>query len=637
MEEIFGLDTDIIMIGTLIGFLIIACGVGMFAVLNRIVLKIGLRSIPRRPAQTALIVVGLMLSTLIISSALGTGDTLNHSIRSSVTDGLGEIDEILTANLGDSLGLTGSSPYFPVDTLDNLRGQLSGYEKIDGLLAGISENAPAANPASGESVARMNILGIETADLGVFGPVSDTDGAAMNISALTGDSVLINEKAAESLEASPDDRIILFLEGASVELRVAGVVSDGGLAGDDETALLSLAQAQHLFNQPDNINTILVSNLGGERSGADLSEEVTERLRTLLTDQDVAIQLKNALNIPAVLADIRERAEDLPQAMKEDLLGTVSLLESDGLSPEQTSRLVSHLADDGIAAQLLLSFESAGDDRRRMFEVFTLFNELKILSVQDIKADLLDLANNAASGIMSIFIIFGLFSMMAGVMLIFLIFVMLAAERKPEMGIARAIGMQRRHLVQSFVYEGMAYDLMAALVGALLGIGVGMAMVGIMANIFSDDDDGFQLLMNYRWQSFVISYCIGVILTFVTIFFSAYRASRLNIIAAIRDLPDTLQSRTQESRLRIIGRALAAPFLSLMLAFRRLGQRRVGSFFVNLLLALLKILPPVWGALILWSLVRVSTGALSRGWLTFILGAGLTALGLRSSNSPRTR
>ena len=126
-----------------------------------------------------------MLSTLIISSALGTGDTLNHSIRSAVTDGLGEIDEILTANLGDSLGLTGSSPYFPVDTLDTLREQLSGYDKIDGLLASISETAPVTNPANGESVARMNILGIETADLGVFGPVSDTGGVAVNISALT--------------------------------------------------------------------------------------------------------------------------------------------------------------------------------------------------------------------------------------------------------------------------------------------------------------------------------------------------------------------------------------------------------------------------------------------------------------------
>ena len=123
---------------------------------------------------------------------------------------------------------------------------------------------------------------------------------------------------------------------------------------------------------------------------------------------------------------------------------------------------MSHLADDGIAAQILLSFEANTDDPQQMFAAFMLFNGLKILSVQDIKADLLDLANTASSGIMSIFIIFGLFSMMAGVMLIFLIFVMLAAERKPEMGIARAVGMRRRHLVQSFVYEGMAYDLMSA-------------------------------------------------------------------------------------------------------------------------------------------------------------------------------
>ena len=128
-----------------------------------------------------------------------------------------------------------------MDTLDTLREQLSGYDKIDGLLAGVSETAPVSNPANGESVARMNFLGIETADLGVFGPVSDTSGAAVNISALTGSDVFINEKAAASLEASTGDRITMFLEGAPAELNVAGIVSDGGLAGEDETVLLSLA------------------------------------------------------------------------------------------------------------------------------------------------------------------------------------------------------------------------------------------------------------------------------------------------------------------------------------------------------------------------------------------------------------
>ena len=113
MEEIFGVDTNRIVVGVAVGFALIVGAVGLLALLNRIILKIGLRNIPRRPAQTALIVVGLMLSTLIISSALGTGDTINHSIRSEVTKGLGEIDEILTSAAGDSVGLTGSSPYFP--------------------------------------------------------------------------------------------------------------------------------------------------------------------------------------------------------------------------------------------------------------------------------------------------------------------------------------------------------------------------------------------------------------------------------------------------------------------------------------------------------------------------------------------
>ena len=67
------------------------------------------------------------------------------------------------------------------------------------------------------------------------------------------------------------------------------------------------------------------------------------------------------------------------------------------------------------------------------------------------------------------------FSIAAGVLLIFLIFVMLAAERRSELGIARAVGTRRGHLVQMFLFEGAAYDLAAALVGAVLGAGVAYA------------------------------------------------------------------------------------------------------------------------------------------------------------------
>ena len=624
MEEIFGVDTNRIVVGVVVGFALIVGAVGLLALLNRIILKIGLRNIPRRPAQTALIVVGLMLSTLIISSALGTGDTINHSVRNEVTKGLGEIDEILTSAAGDSVGLTGSSPYFPTGTVDDLRAQLSDDDRIDGLTPIIAERAPVSNPATGESVARINITGIDTADLGVFGPIPDTNGRPLDVSTLSGGGVFINEKAAESLEASVGDTLTMFLQSGTYDLNVAAIATDGGLAGDDETVLLSLPQAQAFFGHPGEVNSILVSNRGDDRSGADLSEDVTEHLRSMLTNEDSAREIKTLLGTPEVVSAIRELADDRSGATKEDLLETADLLEADGLDP----KLVSNLADEGIGALVLVAFESTTDDPSQLLAVFTLFSDLNILTVQDIKADRLNFANILASGIMSIFIIMGLFSIMAGVMLIFLIFVMLAAERKPEMGIARAIGMRRRHLVQSFIYEGLAYDLISALVGATLGILVGLAMVGIMAGILAGQGDDFELVMNYRWQSFVISYCLGVVLTFITVFFSSYRASRLNIVAAIRDLPDTLTSTTQESKLRIVLRAVVAPFVYFGRAFRALAGLRLKSFLLNLLLGVVRIFPPVWALLILWSLLRISTGALSKGWLTLLLGVALTAVGL---------
>ena len=88
------------------------------------------------------------------------------------------------------------------------------------------------------------------------------------------------------------------------------------------------------------------------------------------------------------------------------------------------------------------------------------------LQVSETKANTVDDAAEVASVFTTIFLVLGLFSIAAGVMLIFLIFVMLAAERKTEMGMARAVGLKRRHLIQSFASEGMAYNLMAGLVGA---------------------------------------------------------------------------------------------------------------------------------------------------------------------------
>ena len=95
MEEIFGISMDVLMYVFLVAFLLTIATVIVLALRNRIILKLALRNIPRRRGQTVLIIVGVMLSTVIMAAAFGTGDTLSFSIRNEVVKSLKTIDEVL--------------------------------------------------------------------------------------------------------------------------------------------------------------------------------------------------------------------------------------------------------------------------------------------------------------------------------------------------------------------------------------------------------------------------------------------------------------------------------------------------------------------------------------------------------------
>src|ERR1043165_7922184 len=116
MERVFGLPAQplSIVLEVLLAFAIGA--IAFVALRNVVFLKIGLRNIPRRRARSALIVLGLMLGTTIIASALLTGDTMATTVRSSVLRSLGDTDEAVTsgtvAHIAADLGVDAAKPYF---------------------------------------------------------------------------------------------------------------------------------------------------------------------------------------------------------------------------------------------------------------------------------------------------------------------------------------------------------------------------------------------------------------------------------------------------------------------------------------------------------------------------------------------
>ena len=76
-------------------------------------------------------------------------------------------------------------------------------------------------------------------------------------------------------------------------------------------------------------------------------------------------------------------------------------------------------------------------------------------------------------GFTSMFTAMGSFGVLAGLLLLVNLFVMLAAERKTELGMARAVGMRRSELVGAFATEGWIYALAATALGVAAGIGLG--------------------------------------------------------------------------------------------------------------------------------------------------------------------
>ena len=187
-----------------------------------------------------------------------------------------------------------------------------------------------------------------------------------------------------------------------------------------------------------------------------------------------------------------------------------------------------------------------------------------------IKADGIEGAQQTSDQVSQIFIIMSSFAIIAGVALIINIFVMLAEERKPEMGISRAIGMQRNDLTQSFMFEGVVYAVLASVAGAFAGLAIASLMIVLFSSVFTGS--GMSWTLHFTWGSLVVSACAGFLITLLTVVVASWRVSKLNIVRAIRDIPEPMLTKS-EKRYVVPGIALAV--LGMLLTLQGAASKQV--------------------------------------------------------------
>lgn len=476
MKELFGLPmtTLAVVLAGLLGLALLS--VAFIGLSNRTMFNFGLRNIARRGLQSVLVVVGLALGTLITTAAFVTGDTVDHSLTRDAYRLFGRQDL--------EISWTGEPQYF--------------------------------------------------SDSGV---------------AERGEQVFVNEAVVADLEEAfaGDPEMVAF----QPMLRMTAPVTNLRTADAKPAILLSGVDGERL----DRAGGLRLTSgehvsVGDLREGQVYLSERAARELHAMTGDGLTIHLGDRVANVRVAGIVRDELASGVLGMSFSSAPGGLVLPIDmlrvlaGLEHGEISALTVSL-DGGVrttidsagpaAARIRAYLEGAGAG------VFATKGGLPAeqpVEVLTVKKDLVEQAEFNGNLFTTLFLVLGMFSMAAGVMLIFMIFVMLAAERRSEMGMARAVGAQRGHLVQSFVAEGMAYSLLAGLIGVVLGIAASYGLTQVLLKRVGGDY--FSLIeMKMTAPSVVVGYSLGVVITFITVVFASLKASHVNIVAAIRQLPDS--------------------------------------------------------------------------------------------------
>lgn len=403
--------------------------------------RIGVRNAGRRPARVALIVAGLMLSTMFIAASLAVDDTISLAVKTVAVYNLGRVDE-------DILGGNGSLGLYPAWIGDSVVDGLSGKPHVAGVApALVVPDVLVADETARQVRGGVSSIGLAAEAAGPLGDLRSPNNAPASLAALRPNEVYLNTSTARLLNASAGDTLDLYSSlwpGRRYKFTVRAVVSGGPLA-DKPSLVIPLRRIQSIADASGSINHVYVANAGNGLTGVSYS--------------------------------------------------------------------------NGIARQIYLTLPDGAN-----------------LRVDKVKQDGVRFAVQAEDLFGRILGLFTLFALAIGLLLIFLIFVLLAAERRTELGMVRALGMRRAHVVRTLLFEGAVYDCVAAVVGILAGLGLGVLIVKIVSPIV--ERIGFPLQIAVQPSSMVVAFCLGLLVTLVTIWFAAWTVSRMTVAAALRDLPE---------------------------------------------------------------------------------------------------
>ena len=460
---------------------------------DKITVRMSLRNFTRRKTSMALVIAGLMIGTAMISGSLVTGDTLTNLFTRGAYNGYGYADEVVYTQSPQ-----GGYQFFSVGIAHSLYQILSSSSSTGSDLRGVTpeilSTVTANNTSWGVVQSGATLIGTYTNASQILGDFHASDGSIIP-SSLTDTQAIVNDRAARDLNATVGDQLTIF------------------------------SPVNQTFSVSVKLVGIAVSDARGSFSGGD--------------------NIFVSMNTAQALTFHPRSANYIAITNVGGLRNSIQYTSTVGLAANQTLNDLQPPA--------------------RNFECKTSpnvpANSTTLLCAYGSKMEAVNSASIAAMQLTNLFTVLSTITIIAGVVLIINMFIMLAEERKSEMGMARAVGMKRSQLTKLFLFEGTLYAAGASLVGIFVGIGIAYGILYAFGSIIS----GFfpvslaQVLDSFTFTpvSLFTAFTEGLFITYLTILLTSWRVSKLNIIRAVRDIPEPPQGKRTYTVLSILGVVLA--------------------------------------------------------------------------------
>jgi len=460
---------------------------------DRITVKMSLRNFTRRKTNMAIVIAGLMIGTAMISGSLVTGDTLSNLFTRGAYNGYGYADEVVYTQTANGF------QFFNISIAQSLYQNLTTSPTAGPYVRGVTPEILSAvtvnDTHNGVIQSGATLIGTYDNASQVLGDFHASDGSVIQ-SSISDSQAIINDRAARDLNATVGDQLkILSPANRTMSVSV-------GIVG------IAVSDARGDFSQGDNIF-------------------VTLNTAQIVTVHPGSVDYVAITNIGG-------------------LRGSIQYTSTVGIAANQTLNAIQGQQSSGFACKT--SPNAPG-------------NSTPILCAYGAKMASVNSATTGAQSLSNLFSVLSTITILAGVVLIINMFIMLAEERKSEMGMARAVGMKRGQLTKLFLFEGTLYAAGASLIGIFVGIGIAYGILYAFGKIISSffPVSLAQVLDSFTFTptSLFTAFTEGLFITYLTILLTSWRVSRLNIIRAVRDIPEPPKGVRTYTKLFFVGIALA--------------------------------------------------------------------------------